>query len=143
MGPVASPQHCINTPYSSTRVLAPFDSTATSVDWRSWDVVESMQNQGICGSCYAFSTIAAAESAYAIHTGKLYKLSEQHIVSCDTRNLGCNGGLQWWASEFLKDNGVILSSDYPYVNANTGSTEACNANREKNKVFYLTGSRGY
>ena len=76
VGPVDAPVHCLLEEYSSTRAVPPYTTSDTEVDWRDWDVVERMMDQGVCGSCYAFSTIAAAESAYAIMTGKLYKLSE-------------------------------------------------------------------
>lgn len=67
---------CVSSPYSSVRLIPPYTSSSTSVDWRNWGVVHDMTDQGVCGSCYSFSTIAAAESAYAIMTGTLYKLSE-------------------------------------------------------------------
>ena len=40
-------------------------------------VVSPIQNQQQCGSCWAFSTVSAVESAWAIATGTLIKLSEQ------------------------------------------------------------------
>jgi C1A family cysteine protease len=49
---------------------------AGSVDWREKNVVNSVQNQGACGSCWAFSSIAAIESSHAIQKGELLKLSE-------------------------------------------------------------------
>lgn len=64
----------------------------TELDWRDWGIVPLIVNQGICGSCYAFSTAACVESAKAIQTGVLYKTSEQYIISCDTDNMGCVGG---------------------------------------------------
>jgi len=114
---------------------------ATEADWRDWDVVNSPRNQGICGSCYAFSTIAAAESAYAIAYGLLYEFSEQHIVSCDPYNGGCNGGSQWNASRFLVD-GMIYGADYPYTNGNTQSTAACESSGISMSGHSLT-SPGY
>jgi len=56
---------------------------AGQVDWRSKGVVNKVQDQGNCGSCWAFSSIAAIESSHAINTGNLLKLSEQHFVDCD------------------------------------------------------------
>ncbi len=69
---------------------------AKSVDWRQKEgVLNPVQNQGACGSCWAFATTACVESHHAIETGKLYKLSEQQLVDCSgpTGNEGCNGGL--------------------------------------------------
>ena len=50
---------------------------ANEVDWRTKGVVNPVQNQASCGSCWAFSSIAAMESSHAIQTGELLKLSEQ------------------------------------------------------------------
>ena len=48
-------------------------------DWsnQAKPVVSPIQNQQQCGSCWAFSTVSAVESAWAIKTGNLVKLSEQ------------------------------------------------------------------
>jgi C1A family cysteine protease len=77
IGPIDNPYTCVSSRYSDTRILPPFDASETATDRRDWGVVQTMQDQGVCGSCYSFSTIAAAESAYAIMTGDLYKLTEQ------------------------------------------------------------------
>lgn len=93
----------------------------TSVDWRSKGVVNSVQNQQSCGSCYSFSAVSTLESAVALKTGKLYDLSEQEIVSCSVKygNLKCNGGNYDSAWNFVKDNnGICSESDYPYTSGN-------------------------
>lgn len=84
-----------------------------------------IQEQGNCGSCYAFSAIASYESAWAIKTGNLYKLSEQHIVDCDKSNYGCDGGWQDYAVAFLAKNGTILASDYKYTSGTSGKAGTC------------------
>jgi len=106
---------------------APADASAnpTSVDWTTQGVVGPVHNQGSCGSCWAFSAIGAVESASKITYGKLYDLSEQHLVSCDTTDLGCNGGWMDDAFTWMKQNGGIGSeADYPYTSG-SGQTGTC------------------
>jgi hypothetical protein len=125
IGPVGAPVTCVSAPFSSTRLIPPYTSTATSVDWRTWGIVAPVQDQGNCGSCWAFSVIANTESTFAIKTGKLFKYSEQHLTSCDTSQGGCNGGWPPYAFTFIAGKGTILGSDYPYTSGTSGVTEPC------------------
>jgi cathepsin L len=61
-------------------------------DWRSKGGVNPVKDQARCGSCWAFSATAATENAHFRATGTLLSLSEQELVSCDTKCYGCNGG---------------------------------------------------
>ena len=93
-------------------------SIPDSIDWRSKGVVNPVQDQGQCGSCWAFSAIGALESRQAISTGTLLKLSEQQLVDCaggSYGNLGCNGGDMGTAIQYSADFGNELESDYPYA----------------------------
>ncbi len=106
VGEVGSTSVCMSTPYSADRLLSPFPQDATSVDWRDKYVVQAIQNQGT-GSCdvdWAFAASAAAESAYAIKTGTLYKISEQYLIDCDSTNSGCLGGKSSRALAYLEAN---------------------------------------
>jgi cathepsin F len=87
---------------------------ADSVDWRTKGAVNPVQNQGMCGSCWAFSSTAAIEGAHFLKTGQLLKLSEQQFVDCDKQSSGCNGGLEIWAFQYAKSNPLELETDYPY-----------------------------
>lgn len=82
-------------------MYAEYSSSEANIDWRERHVVNAIRDQGSCGSCYAFSTVNAAETAYAIKTGKLLETSEQQIVDCDTVCYGCDGGWQMYASLYL------------------------------------------
>jgi len=76
VGPFGNATICLTKPSSSERVVPEYSASDKAVDWRNWSVVGPVKDQGKCGGDYAFSTAAAAKTAYAIKTGILYDLSE-------------------------------------------------------------------
>ncbi|KAG8090954.1 hypothetical protein GUJ93_ZPchr0011g27003 [Zizania palustris] len=93
-------------------------SLPPSVDWRERGAVTAVKDQGQCGSCWAFSAVAAVEGVNKIRTGRLVALSEQELMDCDDdgENHGCDGGLMDYAFQFIKKNGGITTeSNYPYL----------------------------
>lgn len=86
-----------------------------SFDWREFNKVSSVKDQGQCGSCWAFSSIGAIESLYAITNNTLLDLSEQQLVDCSLKNNGCNGGDIDAAFNFAINTPIYLDSDYPYT----------------------------
>lgn len=106
-------------------------SVPASVDWRTKGVVSEICDQGQAGSCYSFSTTASVESAMAIKSGILTKLSEQQIVDCSTiknggPNMGVNGGQISATFEWIgKTNGLCTEAAYPYVSGTTKTTGTC------------------
>ncbi|KAI4325140.1 hypothetical protein MLD38_030563 [Melastoma candidum] len=118
----------------------PVTSLPTSIDWRSKGAVSPVKDQGQCGSCWAFSAIAAVEGLTKIRTGKLLSLSEQEILDCDADrdNQGCNGGLMDKAFLFIKQNGGITTeTNYPYQPRKA----VCNKAKEKDHAASITGYR--
>jgi len=103
---------------------------AAEVDWRKKGAVNPVQNQGQCGSCWAFSSIAALEGAHFIKSNTLLKLSESQLVDCDTKSSGCNGGLEIWAFAYAEKAAIELEKTYPYV----AKTEKCKAKSSKGVV---------
>ncbi len=110
--------------FSSNAAGAP-----ASIDWRDKGVVNPVRDQGQCGSCWAFSTTANAESVWAISTGKLLDLSEQELVDCATGkgyyNMGCNGGQMDSAFKFIINEGQCADSSYPYTSGTTMKSGTC------------------
>ena len=68
------------------------DGLPDQLDWRDAGAVNDIQDQGSCGSCWAFSAIASMEGQHFVTSGDLLKLSEQQCVDCDTDSYGCDGG---------------------------------------------------
>ena len=114
-----------------------------SIDWRSKGAVNAIQDQGHCGSCWAFGTTANIEAQYFLwgnkpgENGTLKKLSEQMFVSCDhykdatgTDN-GCKGGWPDRAVHWLvsKTNGLAEEKNYPYVSGG-GQVPQCDSSKE-------------
>lgn len=47
------------------------------IDWRSQGAVNAIQDQGRCGSCWAFSSVQSMEGRHKVNGGRLEKFSEQ------------------------------------------------------------------
>jgi C1A family cysteine protease len=110
------------------------EANDAEVDWRSKGAVNEVKDQQQCGSCWAFSAIAALEGSHAIKTGTLVSMSEQQVVSCDTTSFGCNGGWQYAAFEYLEDTADELEADYPYTSGR-GQSGTCSPVASKETYF--------
>jgi C1A family cysteine protease/uncharacterized membrane protein YphA (DoxX/SURF4 family) len=113
---------------------APQSLTAlpSSFDWRTYNKVTTVKDQGVCGTCWIFGNIASVESRALIIDGQSYDLSEQNLTVCTDPSYTylsadrCGaGGELLMAPDTLTKKGARLESAQPY-NPVTINTEACN-----------------
>jgi C1A family cysteine protease len=105
-------------------------------DWRDKGYVSPVKDQGSCGSCWAFSTVANLEGLYYKKKGTMVTMSEQMLVDCDTYDSACNGGLMEYAFTWLQENGGIMTdTDYPYK----GYKSSCRSDASKYVDMTITG----
>lgn len=79
-----------------------------SFDWREKGVNDTVESQGVCWSCWAFTSVTNIESLYYIKYGEKIKLSEQQLIDCDTNNDGCKGGLMTTAYDYIMKVGGLM-----------------------------------
>lgn len=100
-------------------------------DWRELGKVTPVKNQGNCGSCYAFASIANMESAVLVAGGGEYDFSENNVKECDWwateyYHIGsCYGGNYNMVASFLSQRGSVLEACDPYVPSNVICKDDC------------------
>ena len=110
----------------------------SSFDWRNergGGAVSIVQDQGLVGTCWAFSAIGNVEGQHFMATNSSINLSEEYLVDCDgtyneeNGNADCSiyGGWPYLAYQFIiQQGGVPSDEEYPYC-AGTGACYPCMA----------------
>jgi hypothetical protein len=136
--PLSDEPSAVPTPAPSAE---PSSSASGLVDWTG-TLTTSVNDQGYCGSCWAFSGGQQMESA-GIEAGistTTEKLSYQELVSCDTYSNGCSGGNPYYAYYWVYCNGGIDSDqEYPYDQATYDSGNSGTCSTKDNYVLTVTG----
>ena len=111
-----------------------YTGSQSVVDWTGV-YTTPVRDQGACGSCWAHAASEQIESDAMRELGVYYSLSPEQMVACDRTSMGCNGGLQERAYNYVKRAGGIQEeSTYPYESGD-GTTDACASDKSK---FVLT-----
>jgi len=86
-----------------------------------------VRNQQHCGSCWAFSGAETLSDRFCIASKGQIKvvLSPQDMVSCDTGDMGCQGGQLNKAWDYLEKSGIVADSCLPYVSGDGKTVPHC------------------
>jgi len=131
--PPSGPKH--TTPTSKSKRFCLWDCAPPSKDWRAEGKVTRVKDQGQCGDCWAFASVASIESAWAIAGHPLVSLSEQQLLDCAPSHGGCDGSLAQAAFAYVWNHGSIDTEEsYPYV----GVKGVCHASQHTEGA-HITG----
>jgi len=103
-------------------------SLPASFDWRDYNKVTSVKNQGSCGSCYAFAAIANFESKILKDGAAVLPdpdYSENNAKECNYYQSSCYGGWYEYVASLFSQKGVVNESCDPYVPANVSCNSTC------------------
>jgi C1A family cysteine protease len=119
-----------------------------SIDWRNVNGVNwlgPVMNQGNCGSCVAFASVATLEATYRINSTLPWlapTFSPQQLFNCGGG--ACDYGWQpSSAASFLKNKGIVDSACAPYESGSTGQDVQCKAitcQDQAQRIYKIAGS---
>jgi C1A family cysteine protease len=103
-------------------------------DWRDHGGVTPVADQGICGSCWAFASIANLESTVLLNNEdpvriastdvgspfRIYDFSEENLKECNYHDSGCTGGNAWVSTNYFTKKGAVEENCDPYHPYDTG-----------------------
>ena len=121
-----------------------------SFNWGTQGKLTPIKDQGYCGSCWAFSTVGAMESAIRIKSGVIVDLSEQYLVRCNNEGWNCEygGGFAhtYHVNKFIApqtQSGAVLESTYPYTATDGTCSRAFSHPYKLTSWYYVVGGNDW
>jgi len=120
-------------------------------DWRERGVITRVQNQGNCGSCYAFAALANLESRIQIDGGGSLDFSENNAKECiwvadsgwqfpdGSYSGSCYGGRYEYVASWLADKGTVLESCDSYQDRDISCDRSCDYKKTLLDWRYING----
>lgn len=97
----------------------------------------SAEDQGSCGSCWAFAITGVFKDVLRIN-GISKVLSQQFLLDCNDDGYSCNGGF-FDAHDLHRDKGNVILSDYPYLGQQTTCKSGLKYNEKIISWHYIPG----
>uniref|UniRef100_A0A914HWN2 Peptidase C1A papain C-terminal domain-containing protein n=1 Tax=Globodera rostochiensis TaxID=31243 RepID=A0A914HWN2_GLORO len=78
------------------------------------EVISTIQDQGLCGSCWAVSAASVISDRICIASDgqRRANISALDLLSCEPRSFGCDGGSSKRAFEFYEKSGLCTGSNF-------------------------------
>jgi len=110
-------------------------------DLRTLGRVTPVRDQGSCGACWAFGTMASLES-WLLTNGETWDLSENNLKECHPFTYGpCEGGNAVMSTAYFGyRGGPISEADDPYHDSVTGCTTGLSPCKYLREVWMLSQS---
>ena len=96
-----------------TDIINSPDPKLAAFSWVERNKITPVKDQGVCGSCWAFTSAAAMESSIYIRRNLVVDLSEQSILDCSGSG-SCNGGWYGTVFNYYMSKSAVLEKDAPY-----------------------------
>ena len=102
-----------------TSAPIPIKREIKEFNWRdkSPECIGPIEDQGNCGSCWAFSSSGLLADRFCIHSKGAIKtrFSPQEMINCNYENFGCTGGYLMTTIDYLQIEGLVSNTCVPYA----------------------------
>lgn len=97
-----------------------------------------IEDQGDCGSCWAFSSSGLLADRFCIHTDGVFnqRFSPQEMVNCNFENFSCLGGYLTTTLDYLQVDGLVTSECQGYHSQMQSCSYECDTPDVKYGKYY-------